>query len=101
VGLDCSFGAYLTERYLSDIPKTQLLLPMPLGGSYVFADTDSMAIVASRTGRLVPCPGGPHSLPDGKPAGRGLSWAEVDTIVAKFEALNPNPTKGSGVKTQN
>jgi hypothetical protein len=28
VGLDCPFGAYLTERYLSDVAKTQLVLPM-------------------------------------------------------------------------
>jgi hypothetical protein len=28
VGLDCPFGAYLTERYLSDVARTQFVLPM-------------------------------------------------------------------------
>lgn len=59
------------------------------GGSYAFCDTDSMAIVASRHGGLVPCPGGPHRLPDGREAVRALSWADVDTIVDRFAALNP------------
>jgi hypothetical protein len=59
------------------------------GGTYAFADTDSMAIVASQTGRLAACPGGPHRLDDGTPAIRALSWSEVDAIVARFESLNP------------
>ncbi len=59
------------------------------GGSYAFADTDSMAIVASRDGGFVPCEGGEHLLPDGRSAIRALSWPEVDAIVARFEALNP------------
>jgi hypothetical protein len=59
------------------------------GGSYAFCDTDSMAIVATRNGGLVPCPGGPLALPDGRTGIRALSWAEVDAIVARFDALNP------------
>lgn len=59
------------------------------GGRYAFCDTDSMAIVASRDGGPVPCPGGPHRLPDGREAVRALSWADVDTIVDRFAALNP------------
>ncbi len=59
------------------------------GGSYAFADTDSMAIVASKEGGLVPCEGGGHRLSDGVPAIRALSWSEVGAIVARFEALNP------------
>jgi hypothetical protein len=59
------------------------------GGSYAFADTDSMAIVASEKGGLIPCLGGEHRLPDERPAIRALSWSEVDAIVARFEALNP------------
>jgi hypothetical protein len=48
-----------------------------------------MAIVASEGGGLVACPGGEHRLPEGGPAIRALSWSEVDTIVARFESLNP------------
>jgi hypothetical protein len=59
------------------------------GGSYALADTDSMAIVASREGGLVACEGGAYQLPDGSPAIRALSWSQVDAIVAHFEALNP------------
>src|SRR5439155_15043949 len=39
----------LLERSVSD-----------LGGTYAFCDTDSMAIVATRDGGLVECPGGPE-----------------------------------------
>jgi hypothetical protein len=59
------------------------------GGGYVFCDTDSMAIVASRDGELVPCPGGPHRLPDGREAIKALSWAQVETIRQRFAALSP------------
>ncbi len=58
------------------------------GGTYAFCDTDSMAIVSTQAGGLVPCPGGPHLL-DGKPAIRALSWDETDQIVKQFERLNP------------
>ena len=51
------------------------------GGAYAFADTDSMAIVANESGGLIACEGGKHQFPDGKPAIRALSWAEVDGIV--------------------
>jgi hypothetical protein len=59
------------------------------GGSYAFCDTDSMAIVASEHGELVPCSGGLERLPDGMPAVRALSWTEVEAMVARFAALNP------------
>jgi hypothetical protein len=59
------------------------------GGTYAFCDTDSMAIVATESGGLVACPGGSETLPDGTPAVRALSWAQVDAIVKRFEALNP------------
>ncbi len=59
------------------------------GGSYLLCDTDSMAIVASKDGGLVPCAGGPHLLPDGSDAVKALSWEEVHSIVTKFECLNP------------
>jgi formylglycine-generating enzyme required for sulfatase activity len=39
-----------------------------LGGTYVMEDTDSMAIVATEHGGLVPCPGGPFEMKDGHTA---------------------------------
>jgi hypothetical protein len=59
------------------------------GGYYAFTDTDSMAIVASKEGGLVPCLGGPDRMPDGRAAIRALSWAEVEVIRQRFASLNP------------
>jgi hypothetical protein len=59
------------------------------GGTYLLCDTDSMAIVASENGGIVPCGGGPHGLPEGREAVKALSWIEVQNAVAKFNQLNP------------
>jgi hypothetical protein len=59
-------------------------------GSYLFCDTDSLAIVASKRG-------GRLSIP-GSEGVRILSWADVQAIIDKFSALNPydrNIVKGS------
>lgn len=50
-------------------------------GTYLFCDTDSLAIVASKRG-------GPLHIP-GSEGVRVLSWAEVKAVVDKFAALNP------------
>jgi len=50
-------------------------------GTYLFCDTDSLAVVASKRG-------GPLRIP-GSEGFRILSWREVKTIVDKFAALNP------------
>ena len=50
-------------------------------GTYLFCDTDSLAIVASKEGGLLHIPGSKGV--------RILSWAEVQAIVDKFAALNP------------
>lgn len=63
------------------------------GGTYLMADTDSMAIVSSERVGLIPCNGGPYRLPDGKDAVKALSWEMVRQIVGKFEALNPYDQK--------
>jgi hypothetical protein len=60
-----------------------------LGGTYAMEDTDSMAIVASKSGGIVPCPGGPFRTPDGQDAVKALSWNEVKDIVDRFDSLNP------------
>jgi hypothetical protein len=59
------------------------------GGTYAMADTDSMGVVATEVGGLVPCPGGSQQLPDGREAVRALSWDDVDEARKRFEALNP------------
>ncbi len=59
------------------------------GGTYLMCDTDSMAIVASERGGLVPCSGGAHKTPDGGDAIMALSWADTRDIVDQFKSLNP------------
>lgn len=58
------------------------------GGTYLFCDTDSLCIVASENGGLVPCEGGENSL-DGQQAVKALSWGEVRSVTKKFQKLNP------------
>ncbi len=57
-------------------------------------DTDSAMIVSTKDGGLIPCPGGPHHLknhqvPGGNAAVRALSFADVESIRARFDPLNP------------
>jgi hypothetical protein len=60
-----------------------------LGGTWVFCDTDSMAILATEQGGLVACPGGPRRLPDGTEAVLALSYEQVESIRETINALNP------------
>jgi hypothetical protein len=62
-----------------------------LGGSYAMCDTDSMAIVATQAGGLVPCPGGSERYRR-RAAVRALSWAQVEAIRQCFARLNPYAT---------
>jgi len=59
------------------------------GGTYLAMDTDSIHIVATKSGGLVSCAGGSHRDARGHPAIRALSWAEVDAIVATLDGLKP------------
>jgi hypothetical protein len=59
-----------------------------LGGTYAMEDTDSMAIVATRDGGLIPCRGGPHVV-GGREMIKALSWAQVRGIAGQFQDLNP------------
>jgi hypothetical protein len=68
-----------------------------LHGSYVTEDTDSMALVATEQGGLIPCPGGPFRMPDGCSAVRALSWREVAEIVSYFVRLNPYTDKSRSI----
>jgi hypothetical protein len=61
------------------------------GGSYLFCDTDSMCIVGSEKGEVVPCVGGTRKF-DGKASIRALSFKQIKSIADKFNRLNPyNP----------
>jgi hypothetical protein len=60
-----------------------------LGGTYAMEDTDSMAIVATKNGGLVACPGGPHRMENGSNAVKALSWKQVEEISQNFHRLNP------------
>jgi hypothetical protein len=59
------------------------------GGIHVMCDTDSLAIVSTGHGGLIPCTGGPEWFPDRREAVRALSWANVEAIREMFTALNP------------
>lgn len=55
------------------------------GGTFLFCDTDSAAIVASQQRQQI-------GMPDGCAPITALSWGEVQNIVDRFASLNPyNP----------
>jgi hypothetical protein len=58
-------------------------------GTYLFCDTDSLCIVGSEQGGLVPCPGGTKKLPDGGQAINALSAKYIRRISDSFKSLNP------------
>jgi hypothetical protein len=60
------------------------------GGEYAFCDTDSLFVVATKTGGLIPCPGGTHRTPDGQEAVLALSHDQVrEQLIEPFRSLNP------------
>jgi DNA polymerase III epsilon subunit-like protein len=60
-----------------------------MGGTYAMEDTDSMAIVATKRGGVVECPGGAFRTKDERPAIQALRWEQVAEISQRFAALNP------------
>src|ERR1039458_5303760 len=56
-------------------------------------DTDSMAIVATENGGLIPCPSGSCRTGNRRAAIKALSWEEVDEITRRFATLNPYDRK--------
>jgi len=59
------------------------------GGVWAFCDTDSLAIVATDDGRLVPCPGGLHRNANGDPCVQSLTYQQCADIRQRFAALSP------------
>jgi hypothetical protein len=60
-----------------------------LDGVVAAMDTDSAAVVTTRRGGLVPCPGGDQRLPDGTEAIYALSFAQVRQIFGEEAWSNP------------
>jgi hypothetical protein len=52
------------------------------GGTYLFCDTDSAAIVSAKSRQRI-------QMPNGEKPITALSWTDVQHIVDKFEPLNP------------
>jgi hypothetical protein len=61
------------------------------GGTYLFCDTDSAAIVSAKQRRRI-------AMPDGAQPITALSFGEVQHIVDKFASLNPYELNGSILK---
>jgi hypothetical protein len=61
------------------------------GGTYLFCDTDSAAIVSTKYRQQI-------AMPDGAAPITALSHREVDEIVQRFEKLNPYNLEGSILK---
>jgi hypothetical protein len=60
-----------------------------LGGTYAMEDTDSMAIVATEQGGIIPCPDGPLRTADGREAIKALSRKQVEGLADRFSSLKP------------
>src|SRR5206468_3547823 len=52
------------------------------GGTYLFCDTDSAAIVSAKRKQRI-------RMPDGAKPITALSWEKVQQIVDRFKSLNP------------
>jgi hypothetical protein len=66
-------------------------------------DTDSMAIVATEHGGLIPCQGGPYRKNSKRKAIKALTWDQVRGIADRFAALSPydrNAIPGSILKIE-
>jgi hypothetical protein len=61
------------------------------GGDWNTMDTDSITVVCTETGGIVPCRGGQERLPDGREGIRALSRAEVSRILDRFVPLSLLP----------
>ena len=68
---------------------TAMRLLADVGGSYGFCDTDSLFIVATTHGTLIPCHGGQHYTPTSQPAIKAISHAQVAKLVDQFVDLDP------------
>jgi hypothetical protein len=68
---------------------TAMALMEEAGGGYAYCDTDSLFVLATEGGGLIPCRGGAEQMPDGSDAIRALPWATVEKLAGRFATLNP------------
>jgi hypothetical protein len=61
------------------------------GGTYLFCDTDSAAIVSAKHAQRI-------AMPDHAESITAISWDQVQRIVDRFETLNPYELGGSILK---
>jgi hypothetical protein len=59
------------------------------GASFLMTDTDSMFVIGTEHGGLIPCPGGSYRMLSGTEAVKALSWAEVKQITNRIQKLSP------------
>jgi len=74
-----------------------------LGGTYAMEDTDSMAIVSTKKGGLIPCVGGTQLAKHEQTAIKAVSWEQLNGLVKQFASLNPydcNVIPGSVLKIE-
>lgn len=60
-----------------------------VGGTIANVVTDGLAVVATETGGLIPCPAGSERTETGEPAIRALSYGQLDELRARFAPLSP------------
>ena len=68
-------------------------------GTVAVVATDSVAVPVSQDGGLVPCPGGPHRLPDGREAIRTMTADELLSVLARRDPVL-HPIGGSAWKIE-
>jgi hypothetical protein len=68
-------------------------------GTVAAVVTDSIVVPVSQDGGLVPCPRGPHRLPDGQEAIRALRPAALRSVLARRDKVL-HPTGGSAWKIE-
>jgi hypothetical protein len=66
---------------------TAIAMVHAAGGIVAYWDTDSVLVVAEQEPGLVPCPGGPERLPDGRAAVPALAYVELENIRARIDEL--------------
>jgi len=81
-------GVTATARLLLTISRVAF---ESAGGTIAYWDTDSLLVIATPHGGVIPMPGGDLRTEDGEPAVRALSYPEVEAVRWRLEELSPYP----------
>lgn len=80
-------GVTAAARLLLYIARTRF---ERVGAVVVYWDTDSLLVVATPNGGdLIPMAGGSHSMPDGRPAIKTVSFRTVHDVRSQIEVFSP------------